>query len=304
MRKAGIDYQIASYPKSNIARMKMLKKCIDFDVVLLHKKILNFFDAFWLRKYGRRVIYNFDDAIMYYDKYPEKKTSRWKHKKPFERTIKLANLVIAGNSYLAKHASPFNSNVVVLPTGLDTKPYECRNAASSDDKIRLVWIGSKSTLKYLVEIIPALEKIGQKFDNVVLRIICDDFFDLQQMEVEKCQWSLESQESDLSVCDIGLAPLPDNNFTRGKCGFKILQYAAAGLPTVASPVGVNADLVQNDVTGFLAKDIHQWTERIAKLIEDTQLRKKMSQNSLTMVKNYDIEVIGTKFVKLIKQSVV
>jgi len=303
MHKAGIECQTVLYPRDNWSRWKLLRNCRSFDAVFLHKKTLNFFDAFWLRRYSRKVIFNFDDAIMYYDTHPEKEPSRRKHKNPLKRTIKLANLVIAGNSYLAEHAIPFNSNVIVLPTGLDTKSYKCRSAASSDDKIRLVWIGSKSTLKYLAEIRPALEEIGQKFDNVVLRIICDDFFDLQQMAVEKCQWSLKTQESDLSACDIGLAPLPDNNFTRGKCGFKILQYAAAGLPTVASPVGVNADLVQNDVTGFLVENIHQWTEKISRLIEDIQLRKKMGQNSLTMVKDYDIEVTGERVVKLIKQAI-
>jgi len=299
MRKAGIEYEIASYPKSNLARMKMLKKCAAFDVVFLHKKILNFFDAFWLRRYGRKIIFNFDDAIMYYDKHPEKEPSQRKHKKPFERTIKLANLVIAGNSYLAEHARKFSSNVVILPTGLDTNSYKCRDGAAGDGKIRLVWIGSQSTLKYLAEIRDALEKIGQRFDNVVLRIICDDFFDMKQMQVEKCPWSLDTQTSDLAGCDIGLAPLPDNRFTRGKCGFKILQYAAAGLPTVASPVGVNADLVQNEVNGFLAEDIDQWTESISRLIEDAQLLKKMGQNNMAMVKDYDISVIGQRLVELI-----
>ena len=299
MHKAGIDCQTVLYPRDNWSRWKLLRSCGSFDAVFLHKKTLNFFDAFWLRRYGRKVIFNFDDAIMYYDTHPEKEPSRRKHKKPFERTIKLASLVIAGNPYLAEHAKKFNSNVVVLPTGLDTNSYKCRSTATNDSKIRLVWIGSQSTLKYLAEIKPALEKIGKRFDNVVLRIICDDFFDLQQMEVEKCQWSLERQESDLSACDIGLAPMPDNRFTRGKCGFKILQYAAAGLPTAASPVGVNADLVQDNVTGFQAKDILQWTERIAKLIEDTQLRKKMGQNSLSMVKDYDVAVIGKRLVRLI-----
>lgn len=301
MHKTGLEYEVASYPESNLVRWKLLKKCRFFDAVFLHKRRMNFFDALILRKYARHIIYDFDDAVMFNDKNPGR--YRPKRQCSFERTVKLADIVLAGNSYLAERARAYNSNVHVLPTGLATRDYRCEISEKKDNVVRIVWIGSQSTLKYLAEIKPALEKIGKRFDNVVLRIICDDFFDLQQMEVEKCQWSLESQESDLSACDIGLAPLPDNRFTRGKCGFKILQYAAAGLPTVASPVGVNADLVQNNITGFQAESILQWTERIAKLIEDTQLRKKMSQNSLTMVKDYDIEVIGTKFVKLIKQSI-
>jgi len=157
----------------------------------------------------------------------------------FQRTVKLADMVIAGNSYLAKHARKFNPNVEVFPTGLDTHAYELKAEPTNDAKLRLVWIGSSSTLKYLAGIKPALEEIGSRFDDVVLRIICDDFFDLQKMEVEKCQWSLQKQAVDLATSHIGLAPLPDNKFTQSRFCFKILQYAAVGLPVVASPVGAN-----------------------------------------------------------------
>jgi hypothetical protein len=120
-------------------------------------------------------------------------TGRTSHFRLFRRTIKLADTVIAGNSYLAEHAKKFNNNVHILPTGLDTNQYSVENPPTTDGKTRLVWIGSKSTLKYLAEIKPALENVGAKYPNVVLRIICDDFFDLKNMEVEKCPWPLQNQ---------------------------------------------------------------------------------------------------------------
>ena len=120
------------------------------------------------------------------------------------------------------------------------------------------------------------------------------------MEVEKRHWSLETQASDLTESDIGLAPLPDNSYTCGKCGFKILQYAAAGLPVVASPVGVNAQYVQPDVNGLLASDIGQWIDAITKLIKDKQLKERMGQQSLAMAKDFDISIVGQKLVRLIK----
>jgi len=299
LRRDGIHCEVVHYPPGSLARHKVLKRCVEFDAVYLHKKTLNFLDALWLRRYARNVIYDFDDAVMYYDKHPERKPSRRKHTKPFERTVKLSQLVIAGNSYLAEHAKKFNPNVRILPTALDTKAYSLEIKPQDDGKIRLVWIGSRSTLKYLAEIKPALEEIGARFSNVVLRIICDDFFDLENMQVEKRQWSLDSQATDLAASDIALAPLPDNRFTRGKCGFKVLQYAAAGLPAVASPVGVNSEYVLDGVTGYHASQINEWVDRISELIGNIELRRKLADAAKRDVGRFDSEVIGERLSGLI-----
>jgi len=297
LRTNEIDCEVAKLPSGSSARRELFKRAVGFDAVFLHKKCLNFFDAFWLRRYSRKIMYDFDDAVMYSDKYPEG-VSR-KRQKSFQRTVKLANMVIAGNSYLAKHARKFSHNVEVIPTGLDSNAYNLQTDPKRDGKIRLVWIGSKSTLRYLREIRPALEEIGSRFENVILKIICDDFFELQNMGVEKCQWSLEEQAVDLVTSDIGLAPLPDNRFTRGKCGFKVLQYRAAGLPVVSSPVGANLDYIQDDVTGLFAKDIRDWVDRISQLISSPKLRKKMGQEGRSKIRDFDINILGKRLVNLI-----
>jgi glycosyltransferase involved in cell wall biosynthesis len=286
-------------PSGSLARRKLFRKAADFDGVFLHKKKLNFVDAFWLRRYSRKIIYNFDDAIMYSDKNPKRYSHS--HLIPFRRSVKLADMVIVGNSYLAEHARKFNPNVEILPNGLETSSYKRRTGLENDEKIRLVWIGCSSTLKYLVEIKFALEEIGTRFDNVVLRIIADEFFDLQNIAVEKHPWSEEMQVIDLVTSDIGLAPLPDNRFTKGKCGFKILQYASAGLPVVASPVGVNAEYVCEGVTGFHAMDIRQWVNKISRLVEDPVLRNRMGQAGNVQVQRFDLSVIGKQLCKLVKK---
>ena len=296
--KAGqITCEVAKFPSGSVARFRLLKRCCDFDAVFLHKKRLNPIDAMWLRKYGRMVIYDFDDAVMYDDKDPGK-TSR-KRQKSFARTVKLADAVIAGNDYLAEHAKGSNPGVTVLPTGLDVAAYRPEVKRADDGKVRLVWIGSRSTLKYLTDISPALEQVAQRFDNVVLRVICDDFFSLEKMPVEKCTWSLASQCIDLAGGDIGLAPLPDDPFARGKCGFKILQYAASALPVVTSPVGVNADLVRDGVTGYHASDVEEWVDRIGRLVEDRQLRQRMGQANLKMGEDFDLKKIGQRLSEII-----
>jgi glycosyltransferase involved in cell wall biosynthesis len=302
LRAGGINCNVCRYPRSPLARWRLLRSSRDFDAVFLHKKRLNPFDALLLRRYARKVIYDFDDAVMYDDNRPDKPSR--KRQMDFQRTVGLADLVVAGNEYLAEHARKFNPNVEILPTGLNLAAYDIQPARNNDDKIRLVWIGSKATLPYLEEITPALEKIGSRFDNVVLRIICDEFFDLRNMKVEKCLWTSQTEIDDLVSSDIGLAPLPDNPFTRGKCGFKILQYAAAGLPTVASPVGVNAELVRDGFNGYHAITIKDWVEKVASLAHNKSIRGQMGQAAGQMVRSLDSDAIGRRLIALVRDTIV
>ena len=298
LRTYGIDCEVAKLPSGSLARRKLFKRASEFDAVLLHKKGLNPFDAFWLRRYSKKLIYHFDDAIMYSDKTPERNSRS--HFIPFRRSVRIADMVIAGSTYLAEQANPYNPNVKILPTGINICDYSVNKSAENDNKIRLVWIGSQSTLKYLREIKSIPEEIGARFDNVIMRIICDDFLELENMPVEKHLWSKNTRGIDLATSDIGLAPLPDNRFTRGKCSFKVLEYSASGLPVIASPVGTNSEYIRDNVTGFLVTDTRQWIDRITQLIEDSELRKKMGQEGLAFAQKFDLGVIGEQFAKLIK----
>lgn len=302
LSKNEVNCEIARFPSRFVIRRKFFRRCADFDAVYLHKKKLNCLDACWLRRYSRKVIYDFDDAVMYSDKDPCRKS--YSRERLFRRTVKSANLVIAGNSYLADHARRYNQNVQILPTGINVDDYQVAADRENDGKIVLVWIGSKSTLKYLNQISEALEEIGQRYPQAVLRVICDEFPDLTHIPVEKKTWSLESQAVELATSDIGLSPLPDNRFTRGKCGFKILQYAAASLPTIASPVGVNRDYVQDGVTGYHAINHKQWVDKISRLIDNSQDMKSMGQNARREVeKNFDIKILGKRLCEMVKDAI-
>ncbi len=297
LHRNGINCEVAKLPSEELKRLRLFKQAANFDCILLQKKCLNFLDTICLRKYSKKIIYDLDDAIMYSPNRPTKDNTS--HFKLFRRTVKSVDMVIAGNLYLAEHVKRFNNNVRVLPTGLDIKDYDQSTDMASERQIRLAWIGSKSTLKYLIGIKPALEELGARFPNVVLRIICNDFFNLENMEVEKLHWSLDNQAKYLATADIGLAPLPDNRFTKGKCGFKILQYQAACLPVITSPVGVNAKYVNEGVTGYLASDNNQWIDRISKLIENSKLRKQMASAAKIQVAKFDSNIIGARLSKLI-----
>jgi glycosyltransferase involved in cell wall biosynthesis len=293
LQERGIACEVARLPAGAWSRRSLYARTKAFDGVLLHRKMLNAWDAFWLGRACPKLIYDFDDAIMYSDRTPER-ISRIRFRR-FGRSVLLADRIIAGNTYLADHALRYNPNVTVLPTGLDLRPYAAIAPAPRDEKVRLVWVGSRSTLKYLAGLKPAFEQIGAAHKNVVLRIVADAFFDLSNMAVEKVPWSLAGEAGDLMACDIGLAPLPDNPFTRGKCGFKILQYQAAELPVVASPVGVNRDFVQDSCTGFLAADPAQWVAKLNALIENADLRRSMGRSGRCHAQPFDTKVVGLRF---------
>jgi len=299
LRSKGIQTTVARLSNSVSERRALLMSARCSDAVLLQRTLLTAWDGYWLRRCGRIVIYDFDDAIMYSNRQPGRSPRR--RLRSFGRAAALSSLVLAGNEYLADHARRYAANVRVLPTGLDLNPYRVTIPRAEDGRVRLVWIGSRSTLKYLREITPALEELGTRIPNLVLRIVCDEFLDLPSLKVEKHRWSRETEARDLMTSDIGLAPLPDDPFTRGKCGFKILQYRAAGLPVVASPVGVNAQYVQQDVTGFLARDLPQWVDRLRALVENPELRTTLGRYGQREVERFDVSVIGEQFCRLITE---
>lgn len=299
LHKAGIQTQVRRLPGNTLIRWKLFYSARKFEAVFLHKKCLNYFDAKILRFFSRIIIYDFDDAIMYSPTKPENDNTS--HFRLFRRTAKIADVMIAGNEYLAEHARQYCRKVYLLPTGLDTKAFD-KIKNRPDNKIRLVWIGSKATLKYLQGIKDALEEVRKENSHVVLRIIADEFFDMDYMTVEKHKWSLDSQYSDLLECDIGLSPLPNNRFTRGKCGFKILQYFAAALPVIVSPVSVNGDFIRKSGAGVVAATSEQWKEEIIKMVQDADLREKMGRNGSQFVQQYDLEVLGKRFCEIIKDS--
>ena len=300
LNRAGFECHVKQLPKQVLQRHRTFRQVDDYDAVLLHKKTLTRLDAWTLRRQARVLIYDFDDAVMYSATHPDKRWSS--HFSRFRRTTRRMDLVIAGNPYLAEHAERFNKNVQVLPTGLDTHALDGVDTGPGDGKIRLVWIGSKSTLPYLESLRPVLEQLGQRFQNLVLRVICDAFPEFDGIELETCIWSAQTQAADLAVCDIGLAPLPDNRFTQGKCGFKILQYAAAGLPTVGSPVGVNADFIASPQQGLCAVTPEQWGDALSRLIDDPILCQDMGRRAQHFSRQFDASRMGERFVSIIQKA--
>jgi glycosyltransferase involved in cell wall biosynthesis len=293
----GIDCRVAALPGGLFARLRLYRRARAVDGVIWHKKALNPIDAFFLCRFAPRLLYNFDDAVMFSDKRPDSDSPT--HRRRFLRTLRLAEVVLVGSRYLADQARPHHPKVVILPLGLEVSRYGVPVERPADGRIRLVWIGSKSTLGYLKVLSQVLDQLALKYPNLTLRIIGDDFFDLDRLPVEKVAWDSDKRYAHLAQCDIGLAPLPGDRFSMGKCSFKVLEYSASGLPVVASPVGTNADHIRDGQTGLLAATPDQWRTHLDRLIADAALRRTMGAAGRIRAGDYDIAVVGRKLIEIL-----
>jgi glycosyltransferase involved in cell wall biosynthesis len=255
--------------------------------VIVHRKTLPFLYLRLLRINARRLIFDFDDAIFCKDD-GTSSASRMAH---FSAIVRVCDNIFAGNKYLAKTAEAFNRNVIHVPTSIDTSKYLV-DANKPETTTDIAWIGSSSTRKYLEHIIPALQIANQLVFNLRLKIIAD--FDLPNIGLQTLpvQWTSDSEAKELASAHIGIAPLTDDNWSRGKCGLKVLQYMATGLPVIASNVGVNSELVHQGVNGELACTMHDWVETINRLASDIRLRTDYGNAGRRFVKdNYSTEAV-------------
>ena len=300
LEKRGCVSEVFVIQKGLLKRQKLFRKLRDFDIVFVHRKLFRFIDWHSLRMHSKRLVYDFDDAVMFRDPNKKKQTS-YIREKSFMRTVRNADAVIAGNNYLKSLAMKGNTETFVIPTSVDMERYTQRSTEKSSDTVILGWIGSSSTLIYLENIKNILDNVFEQFPNVSMKIVGDKFFDCSKMPVIKKTWNCEDEIHDLHTFDIGLMPLTDDPWSKGKCGFKLLQYMAVGIPAVCSPVGVNREIVTDGVNGFWADKENEWIEKLSILISDSKLRSEMGTSARkTVIKNYSTEHNGKKLLELFK----
>ena len=299
LAEAGLACEVVELADSLLARSRQLARVGD-SAVWLQRKTLTAWDA-WMLGPLARVIYDFDDAVMFQARRSEDGPHGGRQRR-FARTVRRSRLVLAGNEILAEHARSAGAGgqVAVVPTGLDASRFAPKADHATGRKLRLVWIGSRSTLKQVERLREVLEALPARVSGVSLRIIADAALEVSGLEVENVAWSYQAEGRLLGECDVGIAPLPDTNFTRGKCGFKILQYMAAGLPVVASPVGVQSEIVRDGESGFCAATTEQWLDAIARLAGDAELRRRMGAAGRQRVeREFDFKVLAPRVCELI-----
>lgn len=216
-------------------------------------------------------------------------------------------MVFAGNAYLASFAKRYHLNVKIVPTTLDTERYQVRDYANSDNSpVCIGWTGSFTTLKHLEQAVPFLTELFRKYGNKLrFKMIADMPSAIDQFPLEFCKWSKEKEVEDLMDIDIGIMPLPDDDWARGKCGFKGLQYMAVGIPSVMSPVGVNTEIINDGVNGFLASGSNEWIQKLSLLIESAELRKKVgAEGRKTVVERFSYEAWKDKYIQYFNELLV
>jgi glycosyltransferase involved in cell wall biosynthesis len=243
------------------------------DVTVLHQIKLSSIEARLFAAFSRRRVFDVDDAI--YVRKPRRlgdlpNESAWRKQK-FAATCRWVDAVAAGNDVLAGVARATAKEIVVLPTSIDTACYETTFAGPADPPT-IAWIGSPENLIYLDMIRPALARLTQRFPALKMRVICSEFPDWSDVNVERVPWSSATEAHSLAGAHMGVMPLTDDAWSRGKCAFKLLQYMAAGLPCVASPVGANTEAVLDGINGFHATDADEWERSLEKLILSPTLR--------------------------------
>jgi glycosyltransferase involved in cell wall biosynthesis len=250
-----------------------------------------------LRKHARFLIFDFDDAIWLRDSYSPKGILSRKRCSRFQSIVAVADRVVAGNAYLADRA---NARGVVIPTCVDHARYPLADRTHSGDT--LVWIGSKSTQRGLEQFRPTLEAIGKSIPGIRLRLISDTALSLTHLPIEFVPWSAEREAIALAGADIGIAWVPDDPWSRGKCGLKLLQYMAAGLPVVANPVGVQADMVRHGRTGYQAESTETWVTAIRRLAANAALRRRLGAAGRILVEeSYSVDTGGKLWAELLAQ---
>lgn len=258
-------------------RLSDVRSASNFDAVYIFREAALFGPPIFERLIKRRVpfVFDFDDAIFVSYRSPSNGyLSYLKFAAKASTICRLASHVMVGNPYLAEYSRQFNPNVTVIPTTIDLDKYHVIERDASPDPVVIGWTGSFSTVQHLDTLRGALQKLAQR-EKFKLRVIGTPTYKLDGVDVEAMDWRAQTEIEDLTPCDIGIMPLPDDAWSKGKCGLKALQFMALGTPVICSPVGVNTEIIQDGVNGFIADGEDEWVEKLAALIRSTELRKKV-----------------------------
>jgi glycosyltransferase involved in cell wall biosynthesis len=273
------------------------------DVTVLHQIKLSAIEARLFARFSRHSIFDVDDAI--YVRKPRRlgdlpDESAWRKRK-FAATCRWVDAVAAGNDVLAGVARAAARAIAILPTSIDSACYTPTTAGPQDPPT-IAWIGSPENLIYLEMIRPALARLVGRHPTLKLRVICSQFPDWSDVPIEQVRWSSATEAQSLAGAHIGVMPLTDDAWSRGKCAFKLLQYMAAALPCVASPVGANTEAVLDGVNGFHADSVDAWEQALEKLIASPALRAQFGAKGLAHVEaRYSLRAYRAQYLTLMNR---
>lgn len=291
-----------------IRRIFLLFRLRNFDLIYIHREAVvmgpPWFEWCLFTFFDIKVVYDFDDAIWLPDRLNEpgwKTYLKWRSKIGY--VTSKSDLVLAGNAYLKEFSLKYNDSVMVLPTVVDTDLFNYVYPSQPESLPIIGWTGTHSTLRYLEEIVPQLKQVY--FQNPFrLRVICDVQPDFHFENIEYIQWNKESESLDLEGIHLGLMPLPDDAWTRGKCGFKAIQYMAKGIPTLASAVGVNHEILSRPSGGALVYHLSDWESALLQWLNNESKWQEHSLAAREIIEaKYSKKAIQDKFIAAIKELI-
>ena len=276
-----------------------------YDAILIQKALFSFPVPRLLRRYRHKIFFDFDDAIFTLENPGASWINRLRTRRRasgLPAMLQCAHHAIVENAYTAGFATRFCPAVSQITGPIDTARY-VPAAKSQKKKAVLGWIGSQTTTRYLDLIRGPLTILARRYPHLELHLIGAGDFDIDAVPVTRTSWALETEVGLMQTFDIGLMPLPDDPFTRGKGGYKLLQYMAVGLPVVASPVEINREIVAHGETGFLAETDAEWIAFLGKLIDDKALCNRMGMaGRARVVAHYALEKSSEQLLGLLKQG--
>jgi glycosyltransferase involved in cell wall biosynthesis len=286
--------------KAGIVARGLLRRFADlvqsgrYDIVFVPREAVQLGTALFERivpRRGPKLVFDFDDAIWLPNASEANRGLAWlKRPEKTETIIEASALVLAGNQFLADYARQFSSAVEVVPTTIDTEQYQPR-VEQAKDSVCIGWSGSLTTIVHFDLAVPVLRRLKERYgERVYFKLIGYPGYRVEELGIEGVRWNAATEVEDLSEFDVGIMPLPDDEWSKGKCGLKGLQYMALGIPSVMSPVGVNTEIIDDGVNGFLPASEDEWVERLGQLVESAELRSKLgAAGRETVVRDYSVE---------------
>ncbi len=281
--------------KSAKTRWNDVKKANNYDIIFVQREAFMTRSFYFEKQFSKskaKLVFDFDDSIWLLDTSEANKIWQWlKSAKKTGEIISRSHLVFAGNSYLSDYAKQFNTNVKVIPTTIDTTIFKREKEYANNKRICIGWSGSHTTIKHFEAAVPFLKTIKQKYgDTVYFKVMGDPEYRNEELDITGIPWSSETEVSILSGFDIGIMPLPDDQWVKGKCGLKGLSYMSVEVPTIMSGVGVNTEIINDGINGYIANSDEEWVDKISMLIESFELRKTLGRNGrITVEEKYSLE---------------
>lgn len=299
--KLGIFIKSAAKRLSNVLQLGR------YDIVFIQREAFMTGTTLFEKLFSNskaKVVFDFDDSIWLQNvSEGNKGLSFLKNADKTKDIIKVSDMIFAGNEYLASYARQFNKNVRIVPTTIDTEEYSREPQPDRGGRVCVGWSGSFTTIEHFETSLPALRKIKEKYgDKVYFKVIGDGTYRNPELDIVGLPWKKATEIHDLSEIDVGLMPLPDTEWAKGKCGLKGLQYMALEIATIMSPVGVNSEIIQDGVNGFLASSTEEWVDKISRLVDDAVLRKEMGRRGRqTVVEHFSILSERDHYVELFRE---